>query len=287
MIKIPIIWNITNKCPYACSFCCLDANNTSKDLNLEGKLKIINNLDSDAIKIDFSGGEPLISNENLEVLKVLSKKFGKNRISITSTGKGLEKIDLGLLSELVSEVGFTYDYPCEPSPDRPFGYNKHNLELATEVSTRGITTIAQTPLIKSNISLPLIEQIYSNLNKSEIDYLLLMKFSSSGRGGLRQELVLTKNEIKKSIKLYRKLESIYRKPKIKLTPSLRGDFIGNVATSLNITNEGLLLSNPWSYDKKGKPLQKYILGDLTESKLSEIAGEKVYEIFFTQLRRNL
>ncbi len=265
----------------------MDANNSSKDLSLEGKLKVIDNLDSDSIKIDFSGGEPLMASENIEVLKVLSKKFGKKNVSITSTGKGLEKIDLDLLSELVSEVGFTYDYPCEPSPDRPFGYNKHNLELATKTSKKGIVTMAQTPLIKSNILPSLIEQIYLNLNNSGIDYLLLMKFSLSGKGDLRQDLALTNNEIKKSIKSYKKLESIYRKPKIRLTPSLRGEFIEKTITSLNITNEGLLLSNPWSYDKKGKPLQKYILGDLTKSKLSEITGAKAYEIFFTQLKRNI
>mgnify|MGYP001460090584 CR=1 FL=1 len=42
MIQTPIIWNITNKCPYTCSFCCLDANSSTKDLSLEDKLKVTN-----------------------------------------------------------------------------------------------------------------------------------------------------------------------------------------------------------------------------------------------------
>ena len=141
MIQTPIIWNVTNKCPYTCSFCCLDANSSTKDISLEDKLKIIENLDSETIKIDFSGGEPLMDLENLEILRIISRKFGREKISVTSTGKGLERVDLEELAKYVSEVGFTYDFPRESFPDRPLGYNKHNLKSAKYVSERGIETL--------------------------------------------------------------------------------------------------------------------------------------------------
>ena len=72
--------------------------------------------------------------ENLEILKSLSEKFERKNISVTSTGKGLERVDLKELANYISEVGFTYDFPRESFPDRPFGYNKHNLELAREIA---------------------------------------------------------------------------------------------------------------------------------------------------------
>jgi MoaA/NifB/PqqE/SkfB family radical SAM enzyme len=64
MIKTPIIWNVTNKCPYSCSFCCLDANSSTRDLSLEGKLAVVENIDILNVSLDVSGGEPLMSDEN-------------------------------------------------------------------------------------------------------------------------------------------------------------------------------------------------------------------------------
>lgn len=287
MIQTPIIWNVTNNCPYSCSFCCIDANSFAKDISLEDKLKVIENLDSETIKIDFSGGEPLRDLENLEILRILSEKFGRERIAITSTGKGLERVDLEKLADYVSEVGFTYDFPRESFPDRPLGYNKHNLELAKEVSERGIKTIAQIPLIKPNTSSEIIEEIYLNLNQSKIDKLLLMRFSESGRGVSRTDLSLNQREINNVLKIYRNLETKYKNPKIKIIPSIKGELIGKIFTSLNITNQGLLLSNPWSYNSKGKPKEYCILGDLTKDKFSKLSGRNIYQRFFTQLRRNI
>jgi len=278
---------VTNNCPYTCSFCCLDANSSAKDISLEDKLKVIKNLDSKTIKIDFSGGEPLMDLENLEILRILSEKFGREKISVTSTGRGLEKVDLEKLANYVSEVGFTYDFPRESFPDRPIGYNKHNLELAKEVSKRGIETMAQTPLIKPNTASEIIEEIYLNLNQSKIDKLLLMRFSESGRGASRIDLLLNQKEINNALKNYNNLEAKYGSPKIKITPSIKGESIGKIFTSLNISNQGLPLSNPWSYGSKGKPKEYCILGDLTKDKLSEIVGTNIYQRFFTQLRRNV
>jgi len=102
MIETPIIWNITNKCPYDCSFCCLDANSPVQDISLEDKLKIVRNLDSDSIRIDVSGGEPLIDEENILVMRELAKKFGRDKVSITSTGKGLVRVNLKELGNYVS-----------------------------------------------------------------------------------------------------------------------------------------------------------------------------------------
>ncbi len=286
-MQTPIIWNITNKCPYSCSFCCLDANSSVQDISLEDKLKIVRNLDSDSILIDVSGGEPLIDRENLRIIKELAEKFGRERISVTATGKGLERVDLTELGDYISEVGFTYDFPMEPSPDRPVGYNQHNLELAREVSKRGIKTMAQTPLTKSNISPSILERIYLNLRKAGINNLLLIRFSDSGRGDSRNELHLTQKELNDAVKFYRRLESFYDFPKIKITPAIKGRLFGKVLTSLNITNNGLLLSNPWSYNSQGRPRKEYVLGDLTQEKLSDLAGAKVYQRFLTQLRRNI
>lgn len=287
MIKTPVIWNITNKCPYSCSFCCLDANSPTKDISLEEKLAVIENIDVLNVSLDISGGDPLMFDENLELIRRISKKLGKDSISITSTGKGLERINLEDLSSHVCEVGFTYDFPHEPSPDRPLGYNSHNLELAREVKKAGIRTMAQVPLIRSNFSKEIIEEIYKNLYEIGADKLLIMRFSESGRGISRKELSLNQNEIDQSLGHYRQLEKEYGTPKIRTTPSVKGKFLGKILTSLNISNNGLLLSNPWSYTSGGVPEDYAVLGDLTNEKFSNMAGRNVYQRFLIQLRRNL
>jgi len=287
MIKTPVIWNITNRCPYSCSFCCVDANSSIEDLSLEQKLKVVENIDVQNITIDISGGEPLMFEENLELIRLISKKLGKDSVSVTSTGKGLERVSLKDLSEYVYEIGFSYDFPFEPSPDRLLWYNSHNLEWASKLSHYGIKTMAQVPLLKSNCSNEIARGIYRNLFEGGIDRILLIRFSESGRGIARQELSLNQEEIGLLLRHYRCLEKEYGKPRVKVTPSVRGDFLGKVLTSLNISNNGLLLSNPWAYSLGGTPEDYCILGNLTEEKFSDLAGRNIYQRFFLQLRRNL
>lgn len=287
MIKTPVIWNVTNECHYSCSFCCIDANSSTNDLPLEQKLRIVDNLDVQNITLDISGGDPLVSGENLELIRRVSRKFGKDSVSITTTGKGLERVDLEELSQYVYEVGFTYDFPFEPSPDRPLGYNSHNLEWAMKLSNWGVKTMAQIPLLRSNSSGGIIKEIYRNLFEGGIEGILLIRFSESGRGISRQELSLNQEEINLLLKYYRCLEREYGKPKIKITPSVKGNLLGRILTSLNISNNGLLLSNPWAYSLGGAPEDYCVLGNLTKEKFSDLAGRNVYQRFFIQLGRNL
>ena len=104
--KKSIIWNINRSCAYNCKICCVDAyhvyskNNQVKvnikgltkklsfkrdksvnlfddannhlqkrglELTLKDKLKILGNLDI-PVKIDFSGGDPLLLSENLRAI---------------------------------------------------------------------------------------------------------------------------------------------------------------------------------------------------------------------------
>ena len=290
MVKTPIIWNITQNCFWNCSYCCISANENSQEnpeLSLKDKLRVVRNIDSKDVSMDVSGGDPLISQDNLEILKELSKTLGKENLSITTTGKGLGSVDLDLLVKVIGEVGFTYDFPYEPSPDRPLGYNSSNLTVIGYVIQREIRTLAQTPLTRNNISDEIIQKIYRDLNEVGVEKLLLMKFFEVGRGIERSDLTLTQKENKNAIKNYRSLERKYGSPKVRIIPSLRGKLFEKFFNSLNITNQGLLLSTPWAYNIDGEPYEGVILGDLKTKKLSELSGRNVYQRFLTQLKRNI
>lgn len=290
MVKTPIIWNITRNCFWNCSYCCISANENSQkniELSLKDKLRIVRNIDSKDVSMDVSGGDPLISQDNLEILRELSRTLGKENLSITTTGKGLGSVDLDFLVKIIGEVGFTYDFPYEPPPDRPLGYNSSNLTAIGNIVQRGIRTLAQIPLTKNNISDEIIQKIYKDLNEMGVEKLLLMKFFEAGRGIERSDLTLTQEENKNAIKNYRSLERKYGSPKVRIIPSLRGKIFEKFFNSLNITSQGLLLSTPWAYNIDGEPHKEVILGDLKTKKLSELSGRNVYQRFLTQLNRNI
>jgi len=134
MIRSQIIWNLTRACPWSCPSCIVNAKKVSLDnldktykemietgeeLSLENKLKIVDNLDLPDIKVDLSGGDPLIFAENFEILRELSRKIGRNKVSITTTSKGLNFVNSKILIDIVEEIGFSYDFPKEPPPTRP------------------------------------------------------------------------------------------------------------------------------------------------------------------------
>ena len=59
------IWNLTKVCPWDCSFCCMSAIkvgqvNGGESLNFSEKIKVLEILATHKMKIDFSGGDPLL-----------------------------------------------------------------------------------------------------------------------------------------------------------------------------------------------------------------------------------
>jgi len=284
MQKIPLIWNITPVCPWNCSFCCINAyylplssgsletelekiKKKKIELSLEDKLRIVDNLDMQNFDIDVSGGEPLLFSENVGIIERLSKKFGRDNISITTTGKGLALVDINILKEIIGEVGFTYDFPYEPDPLRPKGYNSSNLKQIEKVVEAGIRTIAQIPLTRLNVDEKVIKDIYKNLTNKGVSRLHLMKFFPVGRGAHRLDLSLTDQEYQTAIKVYEELEQS-KGPKVYVQTALRNS--GKNSSHLNITSQGLLLSDPWAYDHHGEPIDEFILGDLKYQRFSEI-----------------
>ena len=285
MQKIPLIWNITQACQWNCSFCCINAyylppssesletelekiKRKRVELSLEDKLKIVDNLDTQNFDIDVSGGEPLLFSENVDIIERLSKKFGRDNISITTTGRGLALVDKNTLKNIVGEVGFTYDFPYEPNSLRPKGYNSSNLEQIKQVvQIGGMRTGAQIPLTKLNADEEIIKDIYRNLTDAGVERLHLIKFFPVGRGAHRLDLSLTDQEYQTAIETYQNLESS-KGPRVYVQTALKDS--DKNSSHLNITFRGLLLSDPWAYDHHGEPLEEFILGDLRYQKFSEI-----------------
>jgi len=298
-MKHNFIWNLTKACPWTCSFCCVGAEYTPKgddetknrriseglELSLDDKLQVVDNLDGDWFRIDISGGEPLLFGDNREVIERLALKFGKENIAITATGKGLELVTPEWLAENVSEVGFTYDFPGETSPNRPKGYNSSNLEAIRRIKGF-IPVMAQTPLTSNNSSPEIVREMYGQLTEAGVDSVLLMGYEESGRGHGKDLDLSTLGKLK-VFREYKKQERIHGGPKVLLAPNMYGAVVETFVESFNIDPQGRLLSNAWSYNRDGTPYEHVIMGDLKTEKLSSIVGTNLPKAYIKQLRRNI
>ena len=88
--RIRVVWNLTNKCPFNCPMCVTSANiRIEKDIDKNLILQSIISLGKENINIDFSGGDPLFKDKDIEIVKKASEILGRDNISISSTGLSL------------------------------------------------------------------------------------------------------------------------------------------------------------------------------------------------------
>lgn len=318
-----IIWNISKICAWDCILCCVGAfyvkqrfgnliikkdkkekllvtkrdasldifedaekklRESNLELSIEMKMNILDNIDIDAA-IDFSGGDPLLLKNNLSVIRKASQKFGKDNISITTTGVGLSQIDCKELTELVGEIEFTYDYSgTDGLFYRPIHYNSTNIKAINKFANCEIVKTAQIPLSNHNMSKRIINNIYTDLMRANVNKIVLLRLFPVGRGMIMNMKFPSNEEYIDAIGIFKDLEKINGKPKVILQSTLTGDRIYEdfsklkniISTSLNITNMGQVLISPWAYDAEGEPIPSFIFGDVKIQKLSDMI-EQNYE----------
>jgi len=247
------------------------------EISLQDKLKIVDNIDLNS-EIDFSGGDPLLLQENRTIIEKASAKFGKRNISITATGIGFSKIPPEILMNMAGNIDFTYDSAeIENVPFRPNLYNYSNLNKVSTLKRFGMNITAQIPLNSENLDPKVIEKIYLNLHLKEIDRVLLMRFLPVGRGSIANLTVPNAGEYRKAVDIYMNLATKYKFPEIKVQTALQTllsdkyeDASGYTSSHLVINQKGILSSSPWAMDKYGEPLTSFILGDLKTDFLSRL-----------------
>lgn len=96
--KKKVLWEITNKCNSNCRHCCSNSSKegNTDELSFEEVLKVIDDLSEWGIKeVYFTGGEPLVKDGILEILKYARKKF--EILSFATNG-------LALTQEVAKEI---------------------------------------------------------------------------------------------------------------------------------------------------------------------------------------
>lgn len=318
--NIEFIWSITKFCSKKCKFCCVDAvfvnptkielnqnidtsfkvnGNTLPhipcDLDILHKNIILNNIAklNRQIKIDFSGGDPLLQPENLLIVKQAAKLFKKENISISTTLHGITNTNICELTESLSEIGLSfYDFFHEKS----YYSKKINNTLYTKlllIYESGTKIKIHIPLVKDFLNRKYCNKIFNLLKILHVSEILLMRVFPVGRLFFNDIGIPTKIEYLEIINNFLELESKYHYPKISIQCALQGLFSQNInnckmgCNSFGITNDGMLILSAWGYERNGKILGKeWIVGDLKVSSLSDILNEQHVKEFEHMGRSN-
>lgn len=339
--KVDLIWNMTLICPHDCQICCVDAVHVSRkggnivvrsgglakidqlpikpgpqsifdqalefrqsqglELNLAGKLRVIDHLSGFDARIDFSGGDALILEENLRVLEVASNRLGREQLTLTATGAGLTKFNADALSPLIGEMNFTYDgVGFDTGPMRPAGYAAANLRKAAQFASRGVRTRAECPLTLENTeNEERLTALYLNLRDAGIGKLLLMRLFPVGRGTSHGASVPAPHQYRRAIGFIRELEDKYAGPVVKVQCALKcfderskvgmtGNPCDLISESFGLTPDGTLLASPWAVDGLGKPLHDaFVLGNLAATPMDMILQSEKVRAYMPRLDDNL
>lgn len=334
MRKVDIIWNTTLVCPWDCAICCVDAvhvtrskdsitmrsqnlsktetipfvegdhtifeqavhfrQDTGYELSLEEKFRVLDHLDGFDAKIDFSGGDPLVVPETVQLIREAAERFGVKQVTLTATGAGLSRYPVDALKDVIGELNFTYDgADIGLGVNRPKTYASGNFRQAQLFAAAGVKTRAECPLTIENVSEPMLEAIYKNLHDAGIDKLLIMRLFNVGRGQAKPLSIPSPDQYRRAISFLRNLESKYGRPKVKLQcalkffddPEISSNPCDMVEESFGLMADGTLLASPWAINLRGEPLdESWVLGNLARNSLKDIlSSAKVQSI---KQRRN-
>lgn len=254
-----------------------DRQNRGLELRYDEKMKILNNIDFTHVKLDFAGGDPLACFENFIIIKKAAELFGKENISVTTTGYSLNRYNISEIEDNIGKIEFTYDELHLLPKNRPKGYNLINLKTIKKFAERGIKTRAQIPLHDGNIGCEFINKIYLELHNIGIKEILLMRLFPVGRGSkFDKELIFNQNVYRTIIDNYRRLENKYTLPKVNIQCALKHILKNNannpcdaLIKSLGINPLGKLLVCAWANGDNCMPLDdSFIIYDIKKGPIS-------------------
>jgi len=320
--KIGIIWTLDRICKWNCDYCCVDAycvkregnfisidsNNfkykellRSKNiysqgqdilikhglsLSLEDKLTVLNNLKGVNLEIGFSGGDFLLNKENLKVVQVASKIFGKENIGISATGVGMTIGHLKNYLDYIGQLDFTFDnIESNDVNHKQSGYNNSNLQAFKKnvnlCHSKKVVTQALIPISNTNKNDDIITILYSTLKKVGVDKIYLMRTFPVGRGMKRLIDPLSREDYISAIEKYYELEEKTSGPEVNIMCALKclfpekwDDPCTFLRSTIDITSSGNLIADAFAYGLKGDPLtQEIIFGDLKKNRLVDLINQ--------------
>lgn len=307
---IRVIWNITSKCKYNCAICATHDENRI-ELSAKDKLTVLNNIckAKKMIKsVDFAGGDPLIFDENINIIQAAIEQLGEDRVSITTTGLGVSEYIKNEFASAIKHCEITIDASKSVGDDNGFSrkeseYCKSNIEQVNsllEYADAEFLTI-NVPIINDDLNDEDIENLINKIinikmhhSKIDIDVTLLrlMPVGKLGKNSksMNKSKYATYNPIEVVKKIKNKLES--NDIKCKLHCSLRALPAFNDAEAhcnmlenkIGIDCAGNVFACAWGgYAEDQLSKNPFYLGNLTKVSLLDILDGKSKTRWYTDL----
>lgn len=280
MSSLSIIWNVTNRCPWNCAFCVMDAgiNCSRAELSMEDKMKAINHLTGIDCKVDLSGGEVMLNrNDHMPLIKALSKKIGKKHLGISCSGAFIGPQEAVFLAENVSGVEMTMDaVPDRGFTNRPEHYHEIAGQAADHLKRAGVNVGLQTVVTREHLNNPFIlDELYAWMHEHQIDEWSLIRYFPAGRGINYPELELSDEENRILVNYVKNLCECGNVPNLDIHYLMPGSgkdsYCRCVKKSIGILPDGSVTACFWGLDIRGNIKDsKFYLGNIRDDTLSNI-----------------
>ena len=284
--RVKIIWNITKNCSFNCKICatCSESRvELSKSEKAQALLSILTIKDS-IEEFNFAGGDPLQSEDSKEIIKSSMNLMDKSRISISTTGKGIDSLSNSEKYELLNSCVLTIDTPDYNSKGvrSTISYNKLNARNATKYANYINKLRINVPIVNPDLSDKEILSLVNNINKINPEEVALIKLMPVGK--VTYNNYPEEYDVKNFIDIF--TSELNADIQFHMHCALRCEYCNennycNMLTSkIGIDCSGNVFSCCWAgylnCDIKDNP---FYIGNLLENDLGEILkGDRVTEI---------
>ncbi|MDD4271470.1 MAG: radical SAM/SPASM domain-containing protein [Patescibacteria group bacterium] len=279
-----IIWNLTRVCPWNCAFCCVSAvyakgkertqiiaEQKKKELSFAQKLGVLKMIAGKNMIIDFSGGDPLYSEDDLAIVQKAIEFLPPEKINISMTGCELTQSKIELLKK-INMVEFTLDnLPDRENPFRPRGFNRASMKAMRRLVESGIKVSAVTILYNITITEENLRSIYAWLCKNGIQEWDILKYIPVGRGMDYKKIIPTDEQYLFTMKFLRSLNGSTH---ISFQHSLRvieeTSKCHATINSFGVLPNGEAIACAWALDRNGCTFDGFQIGKLPDESLDVI-----------------
>jgi len=278
---------VTRLCPFACKLCCmaaihvknfhqinLKARKRTSELSYQQKIEILDQLDPDHFSIDFSGGDPLIDPQNINLILYASKKLGAGNIGVSTTGEFIDDALLKRLRGNVRSIDITLDFPPSISdPARPLKYGLVSLNAIKKLVQNKIDVDVHTVLRPENSNEHILSSLFNLLSNIGVQKWSLLRLFPVGSYFGTNNQIPTEEEYSdsvgylKKISLSSRLELHFQYLLPQMNKSIRCRAVNQ---SIGITPSGIVTSCFWAINKSGKPLLDFRLGNVPKENIYDI-----------------